>query len=280
MKKKLIIISGILLCFLAQAQDKSGIGIGVPIAHSSAMLEVSSQNKGVLIPRVAIKSISDTESIDGAVAESLLIYNTTESLVEGLFPGYHYWSFNKMNTSDSKWVRLLNDTDLVSELTAKNGVNIAEDVLKLGGALTETTVLTASTENTLAIQGLEAGSSSDQLVVSGVDGVLKKVNSAMPKFFYMPSILLDTETVGAEHTVNLYTEFTKQFSNIPATYNSTGAVANLTFIPQIEDLAYYITYADDKVIKIDSVSSKGEMKYTVIKQAKSTSFVNIVFVVK
>lgn len=280
MKKKIIVISGILLCFLAQAQEKVGVGIGVPIAHSSAMLEVQSQNKGVLIPRIELKGISDTQSIDGDVPESLLIYNTSESLEQGVFPGYYYWSLNKADKAKSKWVRLLNDTDLVSELTAENGITRNNDVLKLGGALSEATVLTTSTENTLAVQGLLSGSTLDQLVVRDESGVLKQVKSAMPKFFYMPSILLDTETISEQHTVDLYAEFTKQFNNIPANYNSTGAVANLTFIPKVEDLEYYVTYADDKVIKIDSVSSKGEMTYTVVKQARSTSFVNIVFVVK
>lgn len=280
MKKKIIVISGILLCFLAQAQEKVGVGIGVPIAHSSAMLEVQSQNKGVLIPRIELKGISDTQSIDGDVPESLLIYNTSESLEQGVFPGYYYWSLNKADKAKSKWARLLNDTDLVSELTAENGITRNNDVLKLGGALSEATVLTTSTENTLAVQGLLSGSTLDQLVVRDESGVLKQVKSAMPKFFYMPSILLDTETISEQHTVDLYAEFTKQFNNIPANYNSTGAVANLTFIPKVEDLEYYVTYADDKVIKIDSVSSKGEMTYTVVKQAKSTSFVNIVFVVK
>lgn len=280
MKKKIIVISGILLCFLAQAQEKVGVGIGVPIAHSSAMLEVQSQNKGVLIPRIELKGILDTQSIDGDVPESLLIYNTSESLEQGVFPGYYYWSLNKADKAKSKWVRLLNDTDLVSELTAENGITRNNDVLKLGGALSEATVLTTSTENTLAVQGLLSGSTLDQLVVRDESGVLKQVKSAMPKFFYMPSILLDTETISEQHTVDLYAEFTKQFNNIPANYNSTGAVANLTFIPKVEDLEYYVTYADDKVIKIDSVSSKGEMTYTVVKQARSTSFVNIVFVVK
>lgn len=280
MKKIIIVISGILLCFFAQAQEKSGIGIGVPIANSSAMLEVKSESKGILIPRIELKSISDTESIDGVVPESLLIYNTTNSVPLGLFSGYYYWSLNKVNVAESKWVRLLNDTDLVSELTAGNGVTRSNDVLKLGGELIEKTVLTTSEENTLAIQGLQNGTTTDQLVVSDENGVLKQVSSAIPKFFYMPSILLDTETVDAEHTVDLYAEFVKQFSNIPSTYNSTGAIANLSFIPKVEDLEYYVTYADDKVIKIESVSAKGEMKYTVIKKANSTSFVNIVFVVK
>lgn len=280
MKKIIIVISGILLCFFAQAQEKSGIGIGVPIANSSAMLEVKSESKGILIPRIELKSISDTESIDGVVPESLLIYNTTNSVPLGLFSGYYYWSLNKVNVAESKWVRLLNDTDLVSELTAGNGVTRSNDVLKLGGELSEKTVLTTSEENTLAIQGLQNGTTTDQLVVSDENGVLKQVSSAIPKFFYMPSILLDTETVDAEHTVDLYAEFVKQFSNIPSTYNSTGAIANLSFIPKVEDLEYYVTYADDKVIKIESVSAKGEMKYTVIKKANSTSFVNIVFVVK
>jgi hypothetical protein len=61
------------------------------------MLDIDANNKGLLIPRVALTSATDATTISSP-ATSLLVYNTGTG---GLTPaGYYYWDGNK-------WVRLL-----------------------------------------------------------------------------------------------------------------------------------------------------------------------------
>ena len=72
----------------AQAQSVGINSTGNP-PNSSAMLDVSSTSKGLLIPRVALTSSNDITTIGGPV-ESLLIYNTATAT--DVTPGYYYWS--------------------------------------------------------------------------------------------------------------------------------------------------------------------------------------------
>jgi len=69
-------------------------------ADASAMLDVSSSNKGMLVPRVSITDLNTAAPIS-APAVSLLVYNT--NVATGL--GYYYWD-------GSKWARLTIADDL------------------------------------------------------------------------------------------------------------------------------------------------------------------------
>jgi len=74
--------------------DSVGIGGGVNAPHNSAKLEVSSTNKGMLIPRMtAVNRIAI-----GSPAEGLLVYQTDD--VKGFY--YH---------NGTNWVRLLDNKD-------------------------------------------------------------------------------------------------------------------------------------------------------------------------
>ena len=56
-------------------------------ANASAMLEVKSANKGLLIPQIALTGVNDATTIT-TPATSLLIYNTATAT--GVTPGYYY----------------------------------------------------------------------------------------------------------------------------------------------------------------------------------------------
>jgi BclA C-terminal domain len=66
--------------------------------NPSAMLDVASSNKGVLIPRVALSSTADISTIV-APATSLLVYNTATVGIppNNVSPGYYYWTGTKWN---------------------------------------------------------------------------------------------------------------------------------------------------------------------------------------
>lgn len=98
----------------------------------------------------------------------------------------------------------------------------------------------------------------------------------MPKFFYMPSILFDTTTLGAK-TKDLYQLYYTQFNSPPI--SSTGSAGKIPVVGK-NDLEYYITYYDTTVFTGVAVDANGLMTYTVSNNATDASFMNIVFVVK
>ena len=59
---------------------------------------------------------------------------------------------------------------------ANNGLTANSGYIQLGGALTKPSVLTTTSSYTLAIQGLQAGTSSDNVLVTDANGVLKYVS--------------------------------------------------------------------------------------------------------
>ena len=61
---------------------------------------------------------------------------------------------------------------------ANNGLSTNNGFIQLGGALTQPSVLTTSPAFTLAINGLQAGSASDNVLVTDATGVLKYVSRA------------------------------------------------------------------------------------------------------
>lgn len=106
--------------------------------------------------------------------------------------------------------------------------------------------------------------------------ISKWINFNMPKFFYMPSILFDTTTLGAK-TKDLYQLYYTQF-NTPQV-SSSGAAGKIPVVGK-NDLEYYITYYDTNVFTGVAVDANGQMTYNVSNNATDASFMNIVFVVK
>ncbi|OCK44393.1 hypothetical protein BA195_06865 [Tenacibaculum soleae] len=90
----------------------SQVGIGTLTPSESSQLEITSNNKGVLIPRVNIDDLNTTAPITSQVVEeSLLVYNT--NTVSG--KGFYYWAENK-------WNRLV-DIDKVLNIIATHSDN-------------------------------------------------------------------------------------------------------------------------------------------------------------
>jgi len=82
------------LCLLCSSYGYSQQGVSINTsgtqADPSAMLDVSSTSRGLLIPRVSLSSINDVTTIPGP-AVSLLVYNTNAAMTGG---GVGFWYFN------------------------------------------------------------------------------------------------------------------------------------------------------------------------------------------
>lgn len=71
-------------------------------------------------------------------------------------------------------------TDGPDSTTASNGLTLTGKDVRLGGSLTAATTLTTSASNTLALAGLQSGTTADSIVmVDGTTGVLKKMSTTV-----------------------------------------------------------------------------------------------------
>ena len=80
----------LLLSYFAHAQ----VGIGTPSPDNSAMLQISSKNKGVLLPSVALTSLTDNATIPVPAVGLMVWNNGSGSLSE---TGFYYWNESKWN---------------------------------------------------------------------------------------------------------------------------------------------------------------------------------------
>lgn len=116
MKVVLMLILTSAISCLTNAQSLAVNSTG-SAANSSAMLDVSSPVKGLLIPRVALLAKNDPSPVTSPV-ESLLIYNTVVSGtgVNVVTPGYYYWS-------GSQWIRQVTDYNEMWAIGGNVGTN-------------------------------------------------------------------------------------------------------------------------------------------------------------
>lgn len=98
MKLKIYITSLLLLVISASFAQ---VGIGTTSPDASSMLDISSANSGLLIPRVPLTSVNDTSTISAPVT-SLLVYNS------GFSPnGYYYFNgtlWVQLATAANAWL--------------------------------------------------------------------------------------------------------------------------------------------------------------------------------
>lgn len=99
------------------------VGIGTTNFSSGAIMDIYSDSKGILTPRIALLSTLDNTTISPAATTGLLVYNTANSGAGNsvVSPGYYYWN-------GSQWVRLRSN-DRIWSATGNNNVNSGTDFL-------------------------------------------------------------------------------------------------------------------------------------------------------
>ena len=96
---KRTILFGFCSCLFFSAAIAQRVGIGTASPHSSAQLDITSTDKGMLVPRIALTAANVASPVTSP-ADALLVYNTTTS-GEGpnaVTPGFYYW-----NASTLRW---------------------------------------------------------------------------------------------------------------------------------------------------------------------------------
>jgi hypothetical protein len=131
MQKSLLMIAALLITAGAIAQNV-GINTTGNAPDASAMLDIVSSDKGILIPRVALTMTTSALPISSPVT-SLIVYNS--ATVADVTPGFYYWN-------GAAWVRLIDaagsDTDWTvsgvdqySGVTGNVGIGITTPSTKL-----------------------------------------------------------------------------------------------------------------------------------------------------
>ncbi|MBL4879764.1 MAG: hypothetical protein JKX82_00435 [Oleispira sp.] len=142
------------------------VGIGTTSPNASAQLEVVSNNRGILIPQLALTSTTDTSTITNGNIESLLVYNTNNT--DGLITGYYYWSnskWNRLATSENGTSITVDDnltsTSTINALSAKQG-KVLKDLVDLNTAKTGiTTSQTNAISDNTAKTGITIAQAAD-----------------------------------------------------------------------------------------------------------------------
>jgi len=77
-------------------QGQVGIGTNSPV--SPAVLDVTSTNKGVIFPRIALSGATDNITVPSPI-DGIMIYNTSTAGTgtNAITPGYYYWQNNRWN---------------------------------------------------------------------------------------------------------------------------------------------------------------------------------------
>lgn len=89
------------------------VGVGTQAPHSSAQLDVFSDSRGLLVPRVALSNAFLAAPVSSP-AVGLLVWNTNASLPSGQGVGFYYWSgsrWQKLTNQAEGWALLGNQVD-------------------------------------------------------------------------------------------------------------------------------------------------------------------------
>jgi hypothetical protein len=135
-------ISLILMISLAVCQSVISQNIGInstgATPAASAMLDIVSTNKGLLIPRVALTATNVASPVTSPVA-SLLVYNTATAGTspDNVIPGYYYWN-------GSAWTPFLTATTTGWTVTGNSGTTAGTNFI----GTTDDVDLVFKTDNT------------------------------------------------------------------------------------------------------------------------------------
>lgn len=99
----------------SEVNAQANVGIGTSSPNATAMLDITSTNKGMLVPRVSITS--DTNPISGTKPNGLLVWNTNASYKTGI--GFYFWNGSTW-TSLAQVVNTVNNAGIVPAPTASN----------------------------------------------------------------------------------------------------------------------------------------------------------------
>ncbi len=146
------------LLLSAASSSYAQVGINTESPHPSSALDIRSDNKGILIPKVALLDRLDSTTIVSP-AEALLVYNTTLNTV--LAPGFYYYSSGSWHPVAGK----------IADSAWKTSGNTTQDSAFIGTINEIPLVLAAHSERTALFYpggGIALGKNADAEQTSGI----------------------------------------------------------------------------------------------------------------
>ncbi|AJH15396.1 collagen-like protein [Myroides profundi] len=164
MKKRVLSVAALLVSsFAANAQ----VGIGTLTPNKSAELTIESTNRGLLIPRIALKDSKDVVTISEFPKNginSMLVYNTA-TVKNDLKPGYYYWYIDK-------WNRLTTVADIPDAV-----INNYQEIFNNKNIVEEITNIVNTTKGNVVYEG-------DKLYYIGDNGEKVEIKEKVTKIEY------------------------------------------------------------------------------------------------
>jgi hypothetical protein len=120
----------VLFCLISPLNIIFAQNIGInstgAIPHASSLLDITSANKGVLIPRINITDLATDAPVTAPAATSLLVYNT--NTITGV--GFYFWN-------GTEWIKLTDssgnaDEDWYEVSTTSDPNNINDNIFSMG----------------------------------------------------------------------------------------------------------------------------------------------------
>jgi hypothetical protein len=158
-----------------------------------------------------------TVELGGALTKQTTINTTAANFlsITGLQPGAADVD-SLMVVDAAGQVKIISASDLFDALTYSNGLTKIGNNVKLGGTLSEPTIIGTDATNVLKIDGLQSGNLAvDSLVVASADGTLKRVSASNL------SIQSGDEAFTATATQSTFT-----VANMPATVSKVWVFRN------------------------------------------------------
>lgn len=182
MKNKITFFVGLLFSTYSFSQNVA-INTTGAMPNASSMLDITSTNKGFLMPRVSLTSTTDVLTVPGA-ANWLMVFNT--ATVADVTPGMYYWN-------GAVWVRMLGGGDAWRTL-GNTGTTAATNFL----GTTDAIDLVFRTNNTEKMRIESAGN----VGIGSVPGASAKLHvNATDKGMLIPNVALTSRILAGPITL-------------------------------------------------------------------------------
>lgn len=185
--------------------------------------------------------------------------------------------------------------DALLDLKENNSGSSSKGFLLPRVSLTSTTSASPLSDHVAGMTVYNTSTVND--VVSGYyynDGtkwirLMADATAIMPRFFYMPSIVMPTDTADPayntatqEFTIDLYNQYKQQFELTDPAASAKAPASTILPILASNELEYFITYYDKSVFQNITVSDTGILRYKLFPSFvySEKTFMNIVFKVK
>lgn len=217
MKKQVLTAALLMGAVIANAQ----VGVGTLDPNASAQLDVVADNKGILIPRVSLTSITDTTTITNGNVASLLVYNLNDN--DSVKPGFYYWY-------EGEWRKLLVADDVNSDVLTVLSYDSTTDTLSYvdENKVKHDFVLNNTKNSTIVLNGTtliitDTDGVAIPVDLSGLDTNTKNVSLTLNTSNVLT--LTDTDLVPLTVDLTPLTNSTKITAGTNVTITGTGSVA-------------------------------------------------------